>query len=88
MNITDVGHLTSDADTGEDKMLKGAGGAQDRHGDREILHRRLFADCDKLNIKRPDVGGACDQLHQRVYPHGADLAGQSAAPISPGQRVL
>src|SRR5947207_710716 len=24
MNITDVGHLTSDADTGEDKMLKGA----------------------------------------------------------------
>ncbi|MBQ6675495.1 MAG: cysteine--tRNA ligase, partial [Ruminococcus sp.] len=24
MNITDVGHLTSDGDTGEDKMLKGA----------------------------------------------------------------
>ena len=24
MNITDVGHLSSDADTGEDKMLKGA----------------------------------------------------------------
>ena len=24
MNITDVGHLTSDADEGEDKMLKGA----------------------------------------------------------------
>ncbi len=24
MNITDVGHLTSDADTGEDKMEKGA----------------------------------------------------------------
>ena len=28
MNITDVGHLTSDADTGEDKMLKGAQGPQ------------------------------------------------------------
>ena len=27
MNITDVGHLTSDADTGEDKMLKGASGS-------------------------------------------------------------
>lgn len=27
MNITDVGHLTSDADEGEDKMLKGAGGS-------------------------------------------------------------
>lgn len=24
MNVTDVGHLTSDGDTGEDKMLKGA----------------------------------------------------------------
>ena len=24
MNITDVGHLTSDADTGDDKMLEGA----------------------------------------------------------------
>ena len=24
MNITDVGHLASDADTGEDKMVKGA----------------------------------------------------------------
>ena len=42
MNITDVGHLSSDADTGEDKMLKGAPGAQDRHGDRPVLHGRLF----------------------------------------------
>ena len=24
MNITDVGHLVSDADTGEDKIIKGA----------------------------------------------------------------
>ena len=42
MNITDVGHLTSDADEGEDKMLKGARRAQDRHGDRPVLHRRLL----------------------------------------------
>ena len=43
MNITDVGHLSSDADTGEDKMLKGRqAGAQDRHGDRTVLHRRLL----------------------------------------------
>ena len=27
MNITDVGHLSSDADTGEDKMLKGPAGS-------------------------------------------------------------
>ena len=30
MNITDVGHLASDADTGEDKMLKGAQSASTR----------------------------------------------------------
>lgn len=40
MNITDVGHLSSDADTGEDKMLKGARREhQDGHGNREVLHR-------------------------------------------------
>ena len=37
MNITDVGHLASDADTGEDKMVKGAKrenktGCQFHHG--------------------------------------------------------
>ena len=56
MNITDVGHLTSDADTGEDKMLKGA-----RREHKTVLEiaqyytDAFFADCDKLNIKRPDV---------------------------------
>ena len=56
MNITDVGHLTSDADTGEDKMVKGA----KREGKTvaeiaEFYKNAFFADCDKLNIKRPDV---------------------------------
>ncbi len=42
MNITDVGHLTSDADTGEDKMEKGvAPHGQDGLGDRGLLHRGL-----------------------------------------------
>lgn len=40
MNITDVGHLSSDADTGEDKMLKGGKKrAQDCHGDCKVLYR-------------------------------------------------
>ena len=39
MNITDVGHLTSDADTGEDKMEKGARRTgQQRLGDRGAVH--------------------------------------------------
>ena len=43
MNITDVGHLTSDADDrrGQDAQGRQAG-AQDRHGDRPVLHRRLL----------------------------------------------
>ena len=56
MNITDVGHLASDADTGEDKMLKGA-----RREHKTVMEiakfytDAFFEDCRKLNIKRPDV---------------------------------
>ena len=56
MNITDVGHLTSDADIGEDKMLKGA-----RREHKTVMEiadfytRAFFADCEKLRIKRPDI---------------------------------
>ncbi len=56
MNITDVGHLASDADTGEDKMLKGA--RREHKSVMEIARfytDAFFADCKKLNIKRPDV---------------------------------
>ena len=56
MNITDVGHLASDADTGEDKMVKGA--RRENKTVMEIAQNytdAFFADCDKLNIKRPDV---------------------------------
>ena len=56
MNITDVGHLASDADTGEDKMLKGA---QREHKTvmeiAQFYTDAFFADCKKLNIKYPDV---------------------------------
>ena len=56
MNITDVGHLSSDADTGEDKMLKGA-----RREHKTVMEiakyytGAFFEDCRKLNIKTPDV---------------------------------
>ena len=56
MNITDVGHLTSDADEGEDKMLKGA--RREHKTVMEIAQfytDAFFADCEKLNIKRPNV---------------------------------
>jgi len=56
MNITDVGHLSSDADEGEDKMLKGA-----RREHKTVMEiakyytDAFFADCAKLNVKTPDV---------------------------------
>ena len=56
MNITDVGHLTSDADSGEDKMLKGA--HREHKSVMEIAKfytDAFFDDCAWLNIKRPDV---------------------------------
>ncbi|WP_295582881.1 cysteine--tRNA ligase [uncultured Oscillibacter sp.] len=56
MNITDVGHLSSDADTGEDKMLKGA--KREHKTVLEIAQYytdAFFDDCRKLNIRRPDV---------------------------------
>ena len=55
-NITDVGHLTSDADEGEDKMVKGA-----KREHKTVMEIAKFytdafsSDCEKLNIRRPDV---------------------------------
>lgn len=56
MNITDVGHLTSDGDTGEDKMAKGA--AREGKTVYEIAKfytDAFFDDCNKLNIKKPSI---------------------------------
>ncbi|HAC31114.1 MAG TPA: cysteine--tRNA ligase, partial [Treponema sp.] len=56
MNITDVGHLTGDADDGDDKMVKTA---EERH--QSVLDVAKFytdafmADIDALNIRHPDV---------------------------------
>ena len=56
MNITDVGHLVSDADEGEDKMLKGA----KREGKTvwqiaEHYTDAFLVDAEKLSIKKPNV---------------------------------
>ena len=56
MNITDVGHLTSDADEGEDKMVKGAKRENKSVMDiAKFYTDAFFADCEKLNIKVPEV---------------------------------
>lgn len=56
MNLTDVGHLTSDADTGEDKMEKGA--AREGLTPWEIAkkyEKQFIESLDLFNIQKPDI---------------------------------
>jgi cysteinyl-tRNA synthetase len=68
MNITDVGHLTSDADEGEDKMIK----AMRREGKTpwdiaEFYTNIFFQDTERLNILKPDyVTKATDHIPEMI----------------------
>ncbi len=56
MNITDVGHLVSDADDGEDKMLKAARiEKKDPFEIAKFYMEAFLADIDKLNIDKPEI---------------------------------
>ena len=56
MNITDVGHLVGDGDTGEDKMLVAAKREHKSAYDIAAYYTECFKkDCDKLNVRWPDV---------------------------------
>ncbi len=56
MNITDVGHLQSDGDTGEDKMsIAAKREKKTSHEIAEYYTNAFFEDCELINIKRPDV---------------------------------
>jgi cysteinyl-tRNA synthetase len=68
MNITDVGHLVSDADEGEDKMEKGAR----KHGlsvwdVAEKFTQQFFDSTDQLNVVRPNtVCKATDHISEQI----------------------
>lgn len=68
MNITDVGHLESDADDGEDKMLKGAQRENKTVWEVSAFYTdAFFKDCEKLNIRKPDiVAKATDYVPQYI----------------------
>ena len=56
MNITDVGHLTSDSDSGEDKMIKAA--KRDNKTAMEVADfytKAFFDDFKKVNCKMPEI---------------------------------
>ena len=77
MNITDVGHLASDADTGEDKMLKGA-----RRENKSVMEiaqfytDAFFEDCKKLKeTERLDgiYSRATELLNTKQFDEAAKL---------------
>ena len=56
MNITDVGHLKSDGDVGEDKMAIAS--KREHKSSREIARyytEAFYEDCDLVNIKKPEI---------------------------------
>jgi cysteinyl-tRNA synthetase len=68
MNITDVGHLSSDSDTGEDKMLKGAKREHKTVLEIADYYTKAFKnDTEKLNIKWPEiVSKATDNIDEYI----------------------
>lgn len=68
MNITDVGHLVSDADDGEDKMLVAARREEKKSFEiAQFYTDRFFKDAEKLNIKKPDVVcKATDHINEMI----------------------
>ncbi len=68
MNLTDVGHLTSDADTGEDKMEKAARKeGKDPYEIAKFYTDAFLVDYDRLNLQRPTtITKATDNIPQMI----------------------
>lgn len=68
MNVTDVGHLQSDGDEGEDKMALGASREHKTVWEiAKFYEEAFFEDCTKLNIKRPTiVCRATDHIQEMI----------------------
>ncbi len=68
MNITDVGHLSSDADTGDDKMVKSAKEAHKTVMEiAKFYTDAFFEDFKKLNIKKPEIiSPATDNIDEYI----------------------
>ena len=80
MNITDVGHLQSDGDTGEDKMsIAAKREKKTSHEIAEYYTNAFFEDCELINIKRPDVvSKATDNIESYIKMIEKLLKGEKA----------
>ncbi|MFQ5575748.1 MAG: cysteine--tRNA ligase [Anaerolineae bacterium] len=76
-NITDVGHLTDDADEGDDKILRQA--QKERLEPMEVVERytrSYFEDMDALNVMRPDISPrASGHIPEQIALTAALIAG-------------
>lgn len=85
MNITDVGHLSGDSDDGEDKMISGA-----KREHKTVLEIAKFYtdafkhDCDRLNIKWPEIVVSATTCIERYIEIIKDLVNKEYAYISEG----
>lgn len=78
MNITDVGHLVSDSDEGEDKMAKSAREQQKSPWEiAEFFTSVFLRDIDSLNISRPEIiANATDNISEMIdFVKGLDEKG-------------
>ena len=68
MNITDVGHLVSDADSGEDKMEKGSRLQNRSAWDLALYYEQIFfEDCELIGIQKPvKVCRATDHIEEQI----------------------
>ena len=85
MNITDVGHLSSDSDSGEDKMLKGA--IREHKSVLEIAEyytESFKKDCAKLNITWPTIVSKATDNIEMYYKIIEDLLKKGYAYMSGG----
>lgn len=85
MNITDVGHLSSDSDSGEDKMLKGA--KREHKSVLEIAEyytESFKKDCAKLNITWPTIVSKATNNIEMYYKIIEDLLKKGYAYMSGG----
>lgn len=67
INITDVGHLTSDADAGDDKMERAAAREGKSAWDIARFYQQVFeADLDRLNVRKPAHPRATDYVESMI----------------------
>ena len=88
MNITDVGHLVSDADTGEDKMEKGARRTGKTAWEIAEFYTQAFKDdLAQLNILEPHDLVQGHRPHCRANRHRFNASRRTALPTAPNDGI-